>query len=724
METSLFNKITQSKNGQILSIDEILRKIKNGEWQDLALKIMAEKDKDKRNELKKFVPYFTPSGKFEHRKATGLIAHSGLIGIDIDEVENIEAVRQILKSDEYTYSVFKSISGYGLCVLVRIEPDKHKEAFEALAKYYFEILRHPVDPSCKDVSRARFVSYDPDLYVNHSAKVFKKYLPKKETKTARPVNFIHTQTKFEKVMGRIDRDITGGYHQWRDIGFAIASEFGENGRQYYHAISSYSPVYDEKTTDKQYTYCCRPYNGGISIGTFYYYAKLSGIDVTDQQEEILAKIAYFAKTGGRNKESVKGISELQGLEYNEEVVDAVFKSKDYNPTINESGRAELNIEEVELWLSSNYNIRKNEITRAYELDLKPLETEDFNSIFIAAKKTFEKLTRELFDTIIFSNFTPKYNPVRDYFNSITWDGKDRIEDLCNSITSSTGTFEFRKRMLTKWLLGIIEPVYINEPNILMLVLAGKKQGTGKSWFFRNLLPKPLKNYFAVSQLDQGKDDYILLTQKLLILDDEYSGKSKKDSKQLKYILSANQFDLREPYGKKNVTLQKIATMAGTSNDIQILNDPTGNRRIIVFEVSERCKFDLYNYIDKEQLFAQVLALHERGERSLLSESDIDALARYTGGEFEESCVEKELLLEYFEPSTPDNHNRIFLTTTQIKVRLELITHQRLNINRLGMELKAAGFVRQKYKSVYGYFVHDLKPGYREQDEHDGQNLPF
>jgi L-ascorbate metabolism protein UlaG (beta-lactamase superfamily) len=66
-------------------------------------------------------------------------------------------------------------------------------------------------------------------------------------------------------------------------------------------------------------------------------------------------------------------------------------------------------------------------------------------------------------------------------------------------------------MLTKWLLGIIEPVYINEPNILMLVLAGKKKGTGKSWFFRNLLPKPLKNYFAVSQLDQGKDDYILLT---------------------------------------------------------------------------------------------------------------------------------------------------------------------------------------------------------------------
>jgi predicted P-loop ATPase len=708
METTLFSRITQSKNGQYLAVDEILRKIKNGEWQDIALKIMAEGNKEVRNELKKAVPYFTPSGKFEQRKANGLIAHSGLIGIDIDEVENIEAVAQILRADEHTYSVFKSISGRGLCVLVRVEPDKHKDAFEALAKYYFEILRHPVDPSCKDVSRARFVSYDPDLYVNHSAKVFKKYLPKKETNTVRPLNFIHTKTKFEKVLERINCDITGGYHQWRDIGFAIAAEFGEAGRGYYHHISSYSPTYDQKTTDKQYSYCCRPYAGGIKIGTFYHYAKQSGVDVTDQNESMVAKIAYFAKEGGRNIDSVRKIIDMKGLEQNDEVVEAVFQSKDFNPTVNENGKSDLNIEEVELWLSSNYNIQKNEITRAYELDLKPLETEDFNSIFIAAKKTFDKLSRELFDTIIFSNFTPKYNPVRDYFNRIGWDGKDRIDDLCKSITSTTGTFEFRKRMLTKWLLGIIEPVYISEPNILMLVLAGKKQGTGKSWFFRNLLPKPLKNYFAVSQLDQGKDDYILLTQKLLILDDEYSGKSKKDSKQLKYILSANQFDLREPYGKKNVTLQKIATMAGTSNDIQILNDPTGNRRIIVFEVTDRCKFDLYNTIDKEQLFAQVVALHERGERSLLLESDIDALARYTGGEFEESCVEKELLLEFYAPALADDYSRIFLTTTQIKVRLEIHTHQRLNINRLGMELKAAGFERQKIKGSYGYYVQDLK----------------
>jgi len=711
MEVSLFNKITQSRNGQTFAIDEILRKIKDGAWQDVCLKIMAENDKEKRQEMKKQVPYFTPSGKFEQRKNNGIISHSGMIGIDIDEVEKIDAVIQILKADPHTYSVFRSISGKGVCVLVKIEPNKHLEAFEALSKYYFELLRHPIDPACKDVSRARFVSYDPELFINSSAKVFKKYLPKKEVKTVKPKNYIHTASKFDKVMSRIDTDITGGYHQWRDIGFAIASEFGEQGRSYYHHVSSYSAQYDAKTTDKQYSYCLRQFSGAaaIKIATFYYYAKIAGIDVSDKNEEIAAKVAYFAKEGGRNIESAKKILEMKGISPQDEVLDAVFKSNDYNPTVNDNGKAELDIEEVEMWLSTNYEIKKNEITRVYELDKKPLEQEDLNSIFISAKKTFDKLSRELFDTIIFSNFTPKYNPVRDFLNELEWSGKDQIEKLCQSITSTTGTFEFRKRMLTKWLIGMIDPIFEPDPNILMLVLAGKKQGTGKTWFFRHLLPKELKyNYFAVSQLDQGKDDYILLTQNLLILDDEYSGKSKRDAKLLKYVLSAAHFDLREPYGKKNVKLKKIATLCGTSNDVQILNDPSGNRRVIVFEVNDKCKFDIYNQVDKKDLFAQVVALRDRGENSTLTEQDIKNLESYTAGEFEQSCVEKELLHEYFAQGELFPTNSCWMTTTQIKVKLELNTRQNLNISRLGMELKAAGYTRAKKEGAYKYYLSPLK----------------
>lgn len=702
MQVTLFNRITQSKNGQYISITDILEKIKNGEWQDVSLKIMAESNKDKRSELKKNVPYFTPSGRFEQRKASSLLAHSGLIGIDIDEVENINSAIEILKVDEFTFSVFKSISGRGLCVLVKIEQDKHKDAFESLSKYYFEILRHPVDPACKDVSRARFVSYDPDLYVNYNSKVFKKYLPKKETKQVRPLNFIHTKSKFEKVIEKINTDITGSYQQWRDIGFALASEFGEDGRGYYHHISSYSNQYDTKTCDKQYNYCLRQHSGtnSIKIGTFYYYAKIAGIDTSNADEEVAAKIAYFAKTGGRNKDSAKKIIEMQGIEANEELINAVFESKDFNPTQNESGKSELNIDEVEMWLSANYNLKKNEVTENYENDGVELTEEDINSIYIQAKKTFEKLSREIFNYIVFSNNTERYNPIKNSLQNYRWDNKNHIQQLAKCINSDTGSFEFRHNLLKKWLVGIVESVYTSNCNQLMLVLAGKKN-TGKSWFFENLLPRDLSRYFVNGMITNDKDTLISLCSNLIYFNDEFTNKE-ADSNTLKQILSAKQYDIRAPYGKKSVKRKKIASLCAATNETQVLNDPTGNRRIIVFEIVGLFNFELYNSIDKGQLFAQALALFDAGTRSQLTHTEIDDLESITSGKYSETSIEAELLYEFVEPDTKTGD---FKTTTAIKDWLESHSKQKLSAKKLGMELKRLGYNRIGKSGAYGYMVY-------------------
>lgn len=698
MQVTLFNKITQTKNGDNKSLDEVLRKIKDGHWQDIALNIMRENDKEKREQLKKNVPYFTPSGTFEYRKADKIIAHSGLIGIDIDEVENINAIIQILKVDDFTFSVFKSISGRGLCVLVRIEPDKHKEAYEALSKYYFELLRHPVDPACKDVSRARFISYDPDLYINYNAKVFKKYLPKKETKSVRPRNFIHTTSKFEKVLERINQDITGGYHQWRDIGFAIASEFGFDGRDYFHHISSFSSQYDSKTCDKQYTYCCRSHSGNmVRIGTFYYFCKMAGIDVSDKEEDFTAKIAYYAKSGGRNKESVKKIVEMQGLTANDEIIDAVFKSNDYNPAEDENGKKELDIEAVELWIKTNYSIQKNEVTENYENEGVEMTEEDFNSMFIHAKKTFEKLSREIFNYIVFSNSTEKYNPIKNSLSQYKWDSKDNIKELAKCITSDTGNIEFRSNLLKKWLIGIVESIYSHNCNQLMLVLAGKKN-TGKSWFFENLLPKELQRYFVNGMINSDKDTLISLCSNLLYFNDEFTNKE-ADSNILKQILSAKQYDIRAPYGKKSIKRKKIASLCAATNETQILNDPTGNRRIVVFEITGRFDFNKYNGINKDMLFAQILHLYQKGERSQLTPEEIEQLEEVISGKYSETSIEAELLIDNVRKDGSE-----FKSTTAIKDFLETVTKQRLSVKKLGMELKRLGYERIKNAGYYGYMV--------------------
>lgn len=72
-------------------------------------------------------------------------------------------------------------------------------------------------------------------------------------------------------------DITIGYENWRNIGFALADSFGENGRSLYHQLSSAHSEYSNVETDKQFDACLKSNGHGINLGTLYYLAKQAGV---------------------------------------------------------------------------------------------------------------------------------------------------------------------------------------------------------------------------------------------------------------------------------------------------------------------------------------------------------------------------------------------------------------------------------------------------------------
>lgn len=86
----------------------------------------------------------------------------------------------------------------------------------------------------------------------------------------------------ETVVQRIESahlDLTQGYQNWLDIGFALSSELGESGRPFFHRISCFHPEYNAQETDKQYDKCLHSHGSGITKGTFFQKAKDAGIDV-------------------------------------------------------------------------------------------------------------------------------------------------------------------------------------------------------------------------------------------------------------------------------------------------------------------------------------------------------------------------------------------------------------------------------------------------------------
>lgn len=683
-------------------ISAILSGIKTGRWQDECLPIMNEPNEVQRRELKKYLPNYTISGRFDvGRKDNSLIEHSNLIGIDFDHIENINGLVNQLKYDPYTFAVFKSVSHTGVCAIVKIDGKKHLDSFNGLAQYYWDNMRVKIDPSCKNLSRIRYVSFDPDLFINDKSKVFKAYI--QENKNKNDERIPHSDKRFGFVLKNIEKaekDITGNYVTWVKLGFAIAHQYGKHGLEFFKAISRFSTLYTEDECIEQYDYCCRkaPDNKNpITIKSFYSEALFQGIEVYTEDEKLMIKATKVAKDTGMSLQQAKEMIENEGIIPDDAIIDKVYKE----PKKEEKKPNRLDIESVKMFLRK-YQIKKNEVTRKYEWKGREMNTEDFNTIYLEAKEAFEKLSNDMFLSIIFSHFTPLYNPIKDYFDSIVWDGKDRIEDLVNSITSDTGDAAYRYSAVRSWLLGIIESVYTDNPNILQLIFAGK-QNTGKSVFFKQLLPEQLKRYFGLSQLDNGKDDQILMCEKLLILDDEYSGKLKEDAKNIKRMLSAPHFDLREPYGRQNIKMKRIATLCATTNETQILNDITGNRRILVLEVTGKFNYELYNSIDKEQVFAQLIHLHKEGYVAELDDIMIDLIKEYTHGRNSEPNREEECLEKLFY--SPENHDGYsYLTNTEIIAIIYEKMKIQLYPRKMGMTLNELGYLRLKKNKLWKYKI--------------------
>ncbi|MFT5723046.1 MAG: hypothetical protein ACI9JN_000151 [Bacteroidia bacterium] len=161
------------------SFESILDKTKTGFYK-LKVEEIRQHQKYNRNydELKKTLPGFTPSGVFEKKRNTeNLSGYSQIIHLDIDHIGNkMEETLRLIREIPETYAFFISPSGNGIKLFVRVESDKnrHHIIYPIVLKFYEQKLGVKIDPSCSDIARLCFFSYDPDAYLNKNSNIFKE----------------------------------------------------------------------------------------------------------------------------------------------------------------------------------------------------------------------------------------------------------------------------------------------------------------------------------------------------------------------------------------------------------------------------------------------------------------------------------------------------------------------------------------------------------------------
>jgi predicted P-loop ATPase len=396
----------------------------------------------------------------------------------------------------------------------------------------------------------------------------------------------------------------------------------------------------------------------------------------------------------KNLEKFGGITQEQSTEIVQQIVSKDIKYKSENVS------ADITV------FVKTFPLRKNTITRNVELNNKPIDDSDINSIFLDSKALFKESTKDLITAILFSNRIDTYNPLHEFFEQDLHVGDDcpNVALLLNSINSDTPNAD---KFITKWLISVVASAYgIHSP--LVLIFSGEKQGTGKTHWFRYLLPKELRFLFAESKMDAGKDDEILMTKKLLILDDEYGGKSKKEEKRLKELTSKEFINVREPYGRVSNDLRRLAVFCGTSNETQILSDPTGNRRQIPIHILE-INHELYNQCDKAALWRELYAMFCAGVEYTILKEEIELLNQSTEA-FKHSTPEEDLIHKKLEIGDRAFGEWMSLTDVQQYLMMETKFNY-LNTQRIGSILTALGYIKERKlrgnSKITMYFVSKL-----------------
>jgi len=163
--------ISNTKPHKAVGLLQIYNVIKGDYYKERTRKLQAISDVQQARKYKAAnFDYCTFSGIFTTRNDKALIKHSGLLCLDFDHLQNVELLRNQLLQDEYfdTQLLFVSPSGNGLKWVISIDATTatHGDYFAAVANYVLQTYGVAVDKSGRDISRACFLPYDPQAFIN------------------------------------------------------------------------------------------------------------------------------------------------------------------------------------------------------------------------------------------------------------------------------------------------------------------------------------------------------------------------------------------------------------------------------------------------------------------------------------------------------------------------------------------------------------------------------
>ena len=201
------------------------------------------------------------------------------------------------------------------------------------------------------------------------------------------------------------------------------------------------------------------------------------------------------------------------------------------------------------------------------------------------------------------------DPVRDYLESLTWDGIHRLDTLFIEYLGATDNAYTRAVARKAFTAAAARALVPGCKFDCMTILSGA-QGIGKS----TLLRKMGRKWFSDSLTTfTGKEARELVQGVWIVEVGELTALSKAENEQAKQFLSQSEDIFRVAYGRRTNPYPRRCVFFGTSNSLEYLRDKTGGRRFWPVDLTGIPTKNVFTQLDGEidQLWAEAVIIPQR-----------------------------------------------------------------------------------------------------------------
>lgn len=285
----------------------------------------------------------------------------------------------------------------------------------------------------------------------------------------------------------------------------------------------------------------------------------------------------------------------------------------------------------------------------------PMSDDDLAAIRLWLEKRYDvNSISKVDDALATLKFYTGYHPVRDYLNSLKWDGVDRLAGLLTECFGAEDT-ELTRWLSRAWVVGAVARIFTPGCKFDICLTLYGPEGCQKS----TMLALMGGEWYSDSPVSIGtKDGMSALREKWIMEMGEMTSLKRADLDAVKNFITSQTDTYRPAYGRFDVKVPRQCVFVATTNEKLCLRGYGDNRRFPVVRCEpERRRSMPGEYIGRwrDQLWAEAVVLYRNGFKLYMSD-EMDRRMRENNRQYSFD-MNNDLFADidqYLELSLPDN----------------------------------------------------------------------